>query len=112
MLVLRRRVKFAHAGAPGHVRVRDRDRADEELRVLVPRTVDHLARVPAPERDLQPLRARQREGLRGLRHARVVRRVSVERSLIGDTVGAVGAASLVLHGNYAPGWRMLTEASG
>lgn len=41
--------------------------------------------------------------------ARVVRRVSVERSLIGDTVGAVGAASLVLHGNYAPGWRMLTE---
>lgn len=44
--------------------------------------------------------------------ARVVRHVSVERSLIGDTVGAVGAASLVLHGNYSPGWRMLTEPSG
>jgi hypothetical protein len=28
------------------------------------------------------------------------------------TVGAVGAASLVLHGNCAPGWRMLTDAPG
>ncbi|MFD7923125.1 ROK family protein [Streptomyces sp. NPDC059740] len=37
-------------------------------------------------------------------------RVRVERSLTGETVGAVGAASLVLHGNYAPGWGMLTEA--
>lgn len=44
--------------------------------------------------------------------ARVVRKVGVERSLIGDTVGAVGAASLVLHGNYAPGWRMLTDRPG
>jgi predicted NBD/HSP70 family sugar kinase len=43
--------------------------------------------------------------------ARVIRRISVERSLIGDAVGAVGAASLVLHGNYAPGWRMLTQPS-
>ncbi|MGW9029939.1 ROK family protein [Streptomyces sp. NPDC055722] len=42
--------------------------------------------------------------------ARVVRRVRIEPSLIGDTVGAVGAASLVLHGNYAPGWQQLTEA--
>ena len=41
---------------------------------------------------------------------RPVRPVSVERSVMGETVGAVGAASLVLHGNYAPGWRMLTEA--
>ena len=41
--------------------------------------------------------------------ARVIRRVTVERSLIGDAVGAVGAASLVLHGNYAPAWRMLTR---
>lgn len=39
--------------------------------------------------------------------ARRVRRVPVEPSVIGEEVGAVGAASLVLHGNYAPGWRML-----
>jgi predicted NBD/HSP70 family sugar kinase len=44
--------------------------------------------------------------------ARVIRTVSIEQSVIGETVGAVGAASLILHGNYAPGWRMLTEASG
>ncbi|MEW1642499.1 ROK family transcriptional regulator [Streptomyces sp. NPDC091219] len=44
--------------------------------------------------------------------ARVIRPIAVEQSLIGDTVGAVGAASLVLHGNYAPGWRMLTEVPG
>jgi predicted NBD/HSP70 family sugar kinase len=37
------------------------------------------------------------------------RGVAVEPSVIGDTVGAVGAASLVLHGNYAPGWGMLTD---
>ncbi|WP_329181543.1 ROK family transcriptional regulator [Streptomyces sp. NBC_01477] len=41
--------------------------------------------------------------------ARVIRRIAVERSVIGEAVGAVGAASLVLHGNYAPGWRMLTQ---
>ncbi|MYW63100.1 ROK family protein [Streptomyces sp. SID8379] len=40
---------------------------------------------------------------------RALGRVTVERSLIGETAGAVGAASLVLHGRYAPGWRMLTE---
>jgi predicted NBD/HSP70 family sugar kinase len=39
--------------------------------------------------------------------ARSVRTVSVVPSLIGDAVGAVGAASLVLHGTYAPGWHML-----
>ncbi|MFJ1812691.1 MULTISPECIES: ROK family protein [unclassified Streptomyces] len=39
--------------------------------------------------------------------ARAVRTVSVEPSLIGDHVGAVGAASLVLHGAYTPGWHML-----
>jgi predicted NBD/HSP70 family sugar kinase len=44
--------------------------------------------------------------------ARAIRPVAIEQSVIGDTVGAVGAASLVLHGNYTPGWRMLTEASG
>ncbi|MDW6059731.1 ROK family transcriptional regulator [Streptomyces sp. FXJ1.4098] len=44
--------------------------------------------------------------------ARVIRPIAVEQSVIGDTVGAVGAASLVLHGNYAPGWRMLTDAPG
>ena len=43
--------------------------------------------------------------------ARYISKVVVERSVIGDTVVAVGAASLILHGNYAPGWRMLTEAS-
>ncbi|MCF3962902.1 ROK family transcriptional regulator [Streptomyces fuscigenes] len=42
---------------------------------------------------------------------RALGRVTVEPSLIGETAGAVGAASLVLHGRYAPGWRMLTEAS-
>jgi hypothetical protein len=41
---------------------------------------------------------------------RVVRRVRIEPRLIGDTVGAVVAASLVLHGNYAPGWRQLTKS--
>lgn len=44
------------------------------------------------------------------RTGRFSRPVSVERSVMGETVSAVGAASLVLHGNYAPGWRMLTEA--
>ncbi|KPI06818.1 Glucokinase [Actinobacteria bacterium OK074] len=44
--------------------------------------------------------------------ARVIRPIAVEQSVIGDTVGAVGAASLVLHGNYAPGWRMLTDSVG
>jgi predicted NBD/HSP70 family sugar kinase len=39
--------------------------------------------------------------------ARRVRTVSVVPSLIGDAAGAVGAASLVLHGTYAPGWHML-----
>ncbi|WP_335979495.1 ROK family transcriptional regulator [Streptomyces sp. CA2R106] len=43
---------------------------------------------------------------------RVIRRVAVERSVIGEAVGAVGAASLVLHGTYAPGWRMLTQPRG
>ncbi|MGJ5894786.1 ROK family transcriptional regulator [Streptomyces niveiscabiei] len=42
--------------------------------------------------------------------ARTIRGITVEPSVIGETVGAVGAASLVLHGNYAPGWRMLREA--
>ncbi|WP_246562389.1 ROK family transcriptional regulator [Streptomyces roseirectus] len=42
--------------------------------------------------------------------ARTIRAIAVEPSVIGETVGAVGAASLVLHGNYAPGWRLLTEA--
>ncbi|SEN94047.1 Sugar kinase of the NBD/HSP70 family, may contain an N-terminal HTH domain [Actinacidiphila rubida] len=42
--------------------------------------------------------------------ARRVRTVSVLPSLIGDAVGAVGAASLVLHGAYAPGWHMLLGA--
>ncbi|MEV7424234.1 MULTISPECIES: ROK family transcriptional regulator [unclassified Streptomyces] len=37
------------------------------------------------------------------------RNIAIERSVIGDTVGAVGAASLILHGNYAPGWRMLID---
>lgn len=41
--------------------------------------------------------------------ARVIRKVSIEKSVIGEAVGAVGAASLILHGNYAPGWRMLTR---
>ncbi|KUM69120.1 ROK family transcriptional regulator [Streptomyces griseorubiginosus] len=44
--------------------------------------------------------------------ARTIRPVTVEQSVIGETVGAVGAASLVLHGNYAPGWRMLTDVTG
>ncbi|MGW2339788.1 ROK family transcriptional regulator [Streptomyces sp. NPDC001661] len=44
--------------------------------------------------------------------ARALGGVTVEPSLIGETAGAVGAASLVLHGRYAPGWRMLTEMSG
>ncbi|WP_406131697.1 ROK family protein [Streptomyces sp. NBC_00989] len=44
--------------------------------------------------------------------ARAIRSVAVEQSVIGETVGAIGAASLVLHGNYAPGWWMLTEVSG
>jgi predicted NBD/HSP70 family sugar kinase len=39
--------------------------------------------------------------------ARKVRTVNVEPSIIGEDAGAVGAASLVLHGNYAPGWRIL-----
>jgi len=42
--------------------------------------------------------------------ARTIRAIRVDQSVIGETVGAVGAASLVLHGNYAPGWRLLTEA--
>lgn len=41
--------------------------------------------------------------------ARAIRPVTVEKSVIGEAVGAVGAASLILHGTYAPGWRMLTE---
>ena len=41
--------------------------------------------------------------------ANATRTVAVEKSVIGDAVGAVGAASLILHGNYAPGWGMLTE---
>ncbi|WP_037909257.1 ROK family transcriptional regulator [Actinacidiphila yeochonensis] len=41
--------------------------------------------------------------------ARAIRPIAVEKSVIGDAVGAVGAASLILHGAYAPGWRMLTE---
>ncbi|WP_330347184.1 hypothetical protein [Streptomyces sp. NBC_00582] len=44
--------------------------------------------------------------------ARSIRRVAIEQSVIGDTVGAIGAASLVLHGNYAPGWRLLTDGAG
>ncbi|MEU9456005.1 ROK family transcriptional regulator [Streptomyces sp. NPDC048277] len=44
--------------------------------------------------------------------ARALRPITVEQSVIGDTVGAVGAASLILHGNYAPGWRMLTDPAG
>ncbi|MPY62235.1 ROK family transcriptional regulator [Streptomyces spongiae] len=44
--------------------------------------------------------------------ARAIRPIAIEQSVIGDTVGAVGAASLVLHGNYTPGWRMLTDPSG
>ena len=49
--------------------------------------------------------------------ARRVRTVAVEPSLIGNAAGAVGAASLVLHGAYAPGWHMLlgeesAEAAG
>jgi predicted NBD/HSP70 family sugar kinase len=40
---------------------------------------------------------------------RVIRRVDIEKSVIGEAVGAVGAASLILHGNYAPGWQMLTR---
>jgi predicted NBD/HSP70 family sugar kinase len=43
--------------------------------------------------------------------ARAIRRITVERSVIGEAVGAVGAASLILHGTYAPGWRMLTRPS-
>ncbi|MFC8448586.1 ROK family protein [Kitasatospora sp. NPDC057223] len=43
--------------------------------------------------------------------ANATRPVAVEKSVIGDAVGAVGAASLILHGNYAPGWGMLTEQS-
>ncbi|PAZ15787.1 sugar kinase [Streptomyces sp. SA15] len=43
--------------------------------------------------------------------ARAIRPLAIEQSVIGETVGAVGAASLVLHGNYTPGWRMLTDAS-
>ncbi|MGA8112731.1 MAG: ROK family transcriptional regulator [Actinocatenispora sp.] len=39
--------------------------------------------------------------------ARRVRTVSIEHSIMGADAGAVGAASLVLHGAYAPGWRML-----
>ncbi|MQA80180.1 MAG: ROK family protein [Streptosporangiales bacterium] len=39
--------------------------------------------------------------------ARRLRTVRVERSVLGDDVGAVGAASLVLHGTYAPGWAQL-----
>ncbi|MEU1514555.1 ROK family transcriptional regulator [Streptomyces sp. NPDC005811] len=44
--------------------------------------------------------------------ARSIRPVVIEQSVIGDTVGAIGAASLILHGNYAPGWRMLTDGAG
>jgi predicted NBD/HSP70 family sugar kinase len=39
--------------------------------------------------------------------ARRVRTVAIEPSIVGADAGAVGAASLVLHGTYAPGWRML-----
>lgn len=44
--------------------------------------------------------------------ARWVRKVTVERSVIGEDAGAVGAASLVLHGNYAPGWTQLLASGG
>ncbi|GAA4208433.1 ROK family transcriptional regulator [Actinocatenispora rupis] len=43
--------------------------------------------------------------------ARRVRTVAIEPSLVGLDAGAVGAASLVLHGTYAPGWRMLLAES-
>jgi hypothetical protein len=36
----------------------------------------------------------------------------VEQSVIDVIDDTVGAASLVLHGNHAPGRRMLTDASG
>lgn len=39
--------------------------------------------------------------------ARAVRTIAIEPSLIGDAVGAVGAASLVLHSAYTPGWHLL-----
>jgi predicted NBD/HSP70 family sugar kinase len=39
--------------------------------------------------------------------ARRIRTVAVEPSLLGADAGAVGAASLVLHGRYSPGWSQL-----
>ena len=42
----------------------------------------------------------ERTNTRGI--GRGARAVSVEASIVGEDVGAIGAASLVLHGSYAP----------
>ncbi|MFJ2607225.1 ROK family protein [Streptomyces sp. NPDC091279] len=61
-------------------------------------------------RGIEPLLCEEiTEAVNATSVARTIRPIAVERSVIGDTVGAVGAASLVLHGNYAPGWGMLTD---
>ncbi|MGW2182647.1 hypothetical protein ACWCXX_32115 [Streptomyces sp. NPDC001732] len=44
-----------------------------------------------------------------MNRGRALRQFSVEQSLIGDTVGADGAASLLHHGTGSAGRRMLTE---
>lgn len=49
------------------------------------------------------------DAVNGRTIARWVRTVAVERSVLGDDVGAVGAASLVLHGTYAPGCSALRD---
>ena len=43
--------------------------------------------------------------------ARRVRTVAVEASLLGADTGAIGAATVVLHGRYAPGWSLLRARS-
>jgi predicted NBD/HSP70 family sugar kinase len=60
--------------------------------------------LPAVERALRTAITRQ---VNELTLAHAVRRVAVEPSLIGTDAGAIGAASLVLHGRFSPGWSML-----
>jgi len=61
----------------------------------------------APPGFAEPVRAAIDRQVNGQAIARRVRTVAIEPSLVGPDAGAVGAASLVLHGRYAPGWRLL-----
>jgi predicted NBD/HSP70 family sugar kinase len=66
----------------------------------------------APAGFAEPVRDEIDRQVNGHSIARRVRTVAIEDSLVGPDAGAVGAASLVLHGTYAPGWRLLLGTDG